>query len=86
MALDSGEINSGGADIARVVNTITATGEMNAAAVGFVLFEGKNNGEICSRSIGWFISVVDEMDFVGTIGHGGADPLCKTANFIGGGL
>lgn len=86
MTFDGCEINSGSADLARVINLVTSASKANAECIFFLGLECNNNTQVGGFAICWLISVSNEMDGLSAAVHVGTDTLGKASNFIGRGL
>ena len=84
MTLDSGEIDSGGAGGARIIDSVSAAGETDAEFLGFVGLDGCDDAEIGGGAIGGLVGVSDKKHGVGAGGAIGAS-LGESGNFVGSG-
>jgi hypothetical protein len=69
VAFDGGHVNSGCADVARIVNTVPTGSETNAIRVSLVGSESSNNAKVCGSTIRRFLGVGDKKQGIsaGTI-------------------
>ncbi len=70
-----------GADIVRIVDTITADGPTNATGVSLFGAQGSDDSEICGLAAFGNVSDFDEEHGVGSFLF--AVALCEAANFVG---
>ena len=86
MALDGGDIDSGRANVVRIIYFVTTTGKANTVLFGFVRFFSCNNTQIGGFARGRFGIVSDEEHGFGTGWHVRCYALRETADFVGCGL
>jgi hypothetical protein len=78
----SGHVSGGGADIARIVNEVTANGEADAVAFRFLRADCGNDASIGHFAIGWHLVSSNEANGFRAGGHASANTLGKASESV----